>query len=42
MARPKKQNKWDYIAEFCGAVIGTVIHGILVGWGIAIALKYLW
>jgi len=39
----KKQNKLlDTLAELCGAVIGTVIHGILVGWGIAIALKYLW
>lgn len=38
----KKQNKWDALAELCGAIIGTVIHGILVGWGIAIALKYLW
>lgn len=38
----KKQNKWDFIAELCGAVIGTVIHGMLVGWGIAIALKCLW
>ena len=42
MARPKKQNKWDFLAEFCGAIIGTVIHGILVGVGFCIALKYLW
>ena len=37
----KKKNKWDCLAEFCGAIIGTVIHGMLVGWGIVIALKYL-